>query len=304
MKNGLTIAIPVFNEEHFIERAIRCTAPQCEQVIVSDNASTDRTGEICRDLLDELPNVKYIRQDVNIGSFGNCMSILQKVTTPYVMYMGSHDLIDENYASTVLPAIAGDDSIAVATGELCLEYGSRTEEVDSYNAWTGGLEHDPKTRVLSFLFDRAPLEWASYGIFRTESVRDFLTEDLPAYGVDIIFLARILKQGRLSIRKGACYHAWVREDKGPKSSYLERVTAKKHAYGASKQLRNAFRVAQYRMITDFFPTAGFWKRLALRHRAMVRFGTFRHQGLDILYYLLYLPVKIVRKFDRTSRLIK
>ncbi|MBT8120914.1 MAG: glycosyltransferase, partial [Gammaproteobacteria bacterium] len=44
MKNGLTIGIPVYNEKDRIERAIRSAAPQCEKLIVSDNASSDGTG--------------------------------------------------------------------------------------------------------------------------------------------------------------------------------------------------------------------------------------------------------------------
>ena len=298
MNNGLTIAIPVYNEERFIERAIRRTAPQCEQLIVSDNASTDGTSVICQRLQQEFPNLCYVRQQENIGSIGNCASILDITETPFIMYMGSHDLIDENYVSTVLPAIVNDSTIAVATGELCLDYETRIERVDSYKNWTVGLDPDPKTRILSFLFSRAPLEWASYGIFRTTTVRTHFTCDLPVYGVDIIFLAGVLGEGRFMIRKGTCYHARVREDSAPKSDYLERVTARGHTKKAGRKLKNDFRAAQYKVMLGLYPGAGSWNKLVLRYRAMVRFGTFRVPGVDPLFHILYIPVKLARKFYR------
>ncbi len=301
MKNGLTIGIPVYNEEERIEKAIRCAADQCERLIVADNASTDDTGAVCKRLLQQFPNMKYIRNPENVGAINNWFRILENTETPYIMFLGSHDHIENNYVGKVLAALENDESIEVATGELYFDYGMREEPVSSYNNWTGGMDQNAYSRVRAFLFDRAHLAWGAYGIYRTSSFRQCFTDDLPEYGVDIIFLTRILNIGRFIIVKGTGFHAWIRNEKDAKTDYLERVVAKKHASNERLQMRNDFRVAQHQGIMNFFPSAGFLKKLALRYESMVRFGTFRKPGLDTLFFLLYIPVKLVRKFDRASR---
>ena len=171
MNNGLTIGIPVYNEEERIERAIRCAGHQCEKLIVADNASTDDTGAICQKLLPEFPNMEYIRNPENVGAINNWFRILEKTETPYIMFLGSHDHIDKDYVGKVLLVMNSDASIEVATGELHFDYESRTERVASYNNWTGGMNDDAYSRVRAFLFCRAHLAWGAYGIFRTASFK-------------------------------------------------------------------------------------------------------------------------------------
>lgn len=245
--------------------------------------------------------MEYFRHGKNIGAGSNWRFILEKTATPFIMFLGSHDYIDSNYVGTVLPALLEDTSVAAATGELCFDYGTREEQVRVFGDWQGGLHQDAYHRVHSFLFERAHLAWCVYGIFRTDLFRRYFTDDLPAYGVDIIFLTRILKSGRLTVMKGACFHAWMQDNATPKTEYLERVTAKKHSAQKRLELRNEFRVAQHDAIAEFFPAAGTWKKLALRYGSMIRFGTFRRPGPDPLFYLLYLPVKLARKLERITR---
>jgi glycosyltransferase involved in cell wall biosynthesis len=118
MKNGSTIGIPVYNEKDRIERSIRSAAPQCEKLIVSDNASSDGTGPVCEALADEIPNMEYIRNPVNIGAKDNWFQILENTSTPYLMYLGSHDYIDNNYCAPALDKLEEDKTLEIVTGEL------------------------------------------------------------------------------------------------------------------------------------------------------------------------------------------
>jgi glycosyltransferase involved in cell wall biosynthesis len=304
MDNGLTIGIPVYNEEARIERAIRSAAPQCARLIVGDNASTDNTGAICERLAQEYPNLRYFRHAENIGALRNGKSILERADTPYLMLLGSHDYLDPDYTSRVLHAIASDDSVEIAIGEIHFIDDRYTEYARAFNSWTDGLHHDAFHRVSSFLFGRAPLEWASYGIFRTSTYRKYHSADLPEYGIDNIFIARILALGRLVVVSNTHYHAWTRKQTNDKSDYLERITASRYSDKTSKRMRNEFRLAQHRELMNLFPSANLARKLALRYLAMVRFGMFRTPGHDMLYYPLYLPVKIARKFARMRRWLR
>lgn len=301
MTNGLTIGIPVYNEADRIEDAIRSAAPQCTTLIVADNASTDGTGAICQSLAREYGNMQYFRHARNTGARRNSEFILDRVSTPYFMLLGGHDRIDADYTSSILDAMSSDADIVAGMGGLRFEYSDHTEDARSFNSWNGGLQHDAFSRVRSFLFDRAPLGWTAYAIFRTDAYRHCYSPDIPSYGIDIIFMTRILTHGRLIIAGRTRYHAWIgrRASTGP--DYLERITANAHSQKARKRMRNDFRVAQYQALMHFFPDAGMARKLRMRYMAMVRFGIFRLPGHDILYYPLFLPVKITRSLARPFR---
>jgi putative flippase GtrA len=68
MRPTVEIAIPVHNEEAALERSVRRLDAFCGEhlpysfrIVIADNASTDRTGEIGEALASELPSVAYVR---------------------------------------------------------------------------------------------------------------------------------------------------------------------------------------------------------------------------------------------------
>lgn len=302
--SGLTIGIPVYNEEVLIERAIRCAAPQCERLIVADNASTDGTESVCQNLLPLFPNMEYIRHPMNIGALGNWISILDKAHTPYTMMLGSHDHIDDGYTQTLLSAIQSDESIVGVFGQLVFEYESSTEDATELNDWQGGMDTRPLNRVWNLLFDRVHAVWTTYGLFKTQAFKQCFTADLPHYGADAIFLSRILALGRIKIVQGTQYHGWMRNlDKTP-SDYLERVTAKKSSDRIKKRLRNDFRLAQFEALMNLVQNFGILRKLYLRLQCMTRFGVFQKPGIDPAFFLLYVPAKVLRTFSRITRFAK
>lgn len=67
--HSIDILFPVYNEEHRLERGIlrTCTflkkhLPEVDITLtIVDNASSDKTGNIARQLSEEIPNVRYLR---------------------------------------------------------------------------------------------------------------------------------------------------------------------------------------------------------------------------------------------------
>lgn len=301
-RNGVTIGIPVFNEDGRIERAIRSAAPQCERLIVADNASTDATGEICQRLLNAFPNMEYFRHDRNIGALQNWHFLLNETRSDYFMTLGSHDYIDPDFIQTLLVKLEADSNRVLAAGGLILDYDDRSEGIGAFNNWKQGLQDEAVDRVWSLLFDRAHLAWAIYGLFKTDVYKQCFTQDLPPYGIDVVFLAKVAKQGKIAIVDTTSYHAWIRRKDDDKTGYVERILGKKAKPGKEKNMRNELRVALFDILASCVPKKGTWANLTLRYQVMVRFGTFTKPGTDMAFYLLYLPVKIARKFGRAFRL--
>jgi len=299
-RNGVTIGIPVFNEQDRIERAIRCAAPQCERLVVADNASTDATETICRRLATEYTHLEYVRHEQNMGSLENWHFLLSVTDSPYFMTLGSHDYIDANYIDTLLAIMLADDSVIVAVGNLCFEYeeGSGPNTDEAFNAWEGGIQENAAARVRSFIFDDAQLAWLMQGLFRTHEYKTHFTRDLPPYGIDAVFLATILQHGKIVVSPATRYHAWIRHSKGNHPSYLERLIGKKSRSSKRNRMRNNMRAALYKVLLGSEEPSTLLDITRLRFQVMTRLGTFKLNDTDPMFYLLYIPVKLARKLRR------
>ncbi|MFC4233173.1 glycosyltransferase family 2 protein [Parasediminibacterium paludis] len=95
----LTIAIPVFErKEYFVEAlnsAINQTVPV--HIIVVDNASSHT---FFRDTVESLgkSNIKYYRNETNLGMYGNWNKCVELCATEFVMILGDDDVLHPDFA--------------------------------------------------------------------------------------------------------------------------------------------------------------------------------------------------------------
>lgn len=198
--NGLTIAIPVYNEAGAIEQAIRSAAPQCQCLLVSDNASTDGTEAICRALCDEYPNLRYTRQESNIGSLGNFGYLLAIAETPYFMWLGAHDGIPDDYVSTLIAALeaAPDASLAYGHARHVDRNGTSLYRYDY--TFHPHLSSDSPTHRLQALVEYLANCSLVHGVFRTDLLKS-AWHDGKYLGCDKVLLAKAVLAGRFVYRE-------------------------------------------------------------------------------------------------------
>ncbi|MHB8383866.1 MAG: glycosyltransferase family 2 protein [Candidatus Binataceae bacterium] len=88
---GLSVFLPSHNEEANVERVVRgylAELPKVAddyEVIVVNDGSRDRTGEIAGRLAAENPHVKVVNHEVNRGYGGAVISGIRAAAMPYVM---------------------------------------------------------------------------------------------------------------------------------------------------------------------------------------------------------------------------
>lgn len=89
----LSIGLPVYNGEQYLSEALDALLGQSFEdfeLIISDNASTDGTADICRRYAAEDPRVRYVRQPRNIGAAPNHNFVFQQARGELFKW-GSHD---------------------------------------------------------------------------------------------------------------------------------------------------------------------------------------------------------------------
>ena len=91
----VSIGMPVFNGEVFIRPAIESLLAQTFtdfELIISDNASSDGTEAICRELAATDSRIHYVRQKNNLGMFPNFKFTRDKARGEFFMWAAADDL--------------------------------------------------------------------------------------------------------------------------------------------------------------------------------------------------------------------
>ena len=110
----LTIAIPTYNRAGYLGTLLSVLFDQVAgerriELIVSDNASTDKTPEVVHKFLaDGLP-IRYIRNEINSGADGNILQCFEKARGKYVWICGDDDVILPGGVQLVLERISESD---------------------------------------------------------------------------------------------------------------------------------------------------------------------------------------------------
>jgi glycosyltransferase involved in cell wall biosynthesis len=91
----VSVGVPVFNGERYLaatlDSLLKQTYPDFE-LVVCDNASTDRTEEIARSYAAGDPRVRYVRNPRNVGSAGNYRCVFELARGEYFRWAAADDL--------------------------------------------------------------------------------------------------------------------------------------------------------------------------------------------------------------------
>ena len=94
VKPKISIGIPAFDAEKTIEKIIESILNQTIQdfeVIISDNASKDKTLEICKKYAKNDTRIKIFSQEKNMGPYWNYDFVLQKAQGEYFVWFATDD---------------------------------------------------------------------------------------------------------------------------------------------------------------------------------------------------------------------
>jgi len=132
MRPKVSIGLPVYNGENYLRNALESILDQTFrdfEVIISDNASTDRTGEICREYAAKDPRIRYCRNDRNLGAAGNFNRAFELSSGEYFKWAAHDDVIERDFLSSCVSVLDEDPSVVA-----CFAMTSKT-----FAPWNGGF---------------------------------------------------------------------------------------------------------------------------------------------------------------------
>jgi glycosyltransferase involved in cell wall biosynthesis len=142
-KNLVSIGMPVYNGEKFLRQALDALLAQdyCHfEIIISDNASTDATPEICREYLARDKRIHYHRNAENQGARYNFRKVLGLAAGPYFLWAADHDLWHPTLISRCVEILEADAEVV-----LCYP---RALRIDVHNNALGLATNQIDTRGL------------------------------------------------------------------------------------------------------------------------------------------------------------
>jgi glycosyltransferase involved in cell wall biosynthesis len=170
----VSIGLPVYNGERHLRRALDCLLAQDYariELLISDNASTDRTRKICEEYAARDPRIKLNVNKTNIGLIGNFQLVLDRARGKYFMWAAHDDL----WAKTFVGAMVGelenhpDAAVAMSAVERVHENGTPFDMVRH----EGGANPNVMTpfQLALTLAEGTPHHMFVYGLFRIEFLR-------------------------------------------------------------------------------------------------------------------------------------
>jgi glycosyltransferase involved in cell wall biosynthesis len=198
-KPRVSIGMPVFNGEKYLEEALDSILAQTYrdfELIISDNASTDRTQQICRQYAAKDSRIRYYRNERNLGCPRNFNRVFELSSGELFKWAAYDDVHAPEFLQKCVSVLNKDPSVV-----LCH---SKTGCIDEYGHFLGNYDHRTLWRIGSWkpherfgdLISIGYPKGIVYGVGRASAFRK--TPLLGGYiGADRNLLAEIGLMGRI-----------------------------------------------------------------------------------------------------------
>lgn len=191
--SAVSIGMPVYNGEKYIREALDSLLAQTFtdfELIISDNCSTDKTQEICREYAIKDSRIKYINQPENIGAALNFEFVLNAAQAKYFIWTASDDFWSNNWLELLYSSVSKCPYTA-AFGEVVV--------VNQFSQTINHIAHEQKynfvgakllRRVKFFLYPESMGKAnVIYGMYSTEVLRKI---NILSYSYDYILIFDLL----------------------------------------------------------------------------------------------------------------
>ena len=225
-KPKVSIGLPVYNGGQFIRKRLKSLLSQTFtdfELIISDNASTDYTSEICKEFEKNDKRIRYIRQEKNMGISWNFNFVLKEAKYDYFVWADAEDLWHPEFLQKNIDVLDYNKDVVGSIGDIIYS------NVVNYKF---ELNNNIKTNLKKFRYVQPAygtyenkvktylkICQASmvYGLFRREQLQKniIINEFFPT--MDLTILLDVLKYGNLHVIDQKLLH---RYDKGS-HSYIE-----------------------------------------------------------------------------------
>jgi poly(ribitol-phosphate) beta-N-acetylglucosaminyltransferase len=259
-KYKISIVVPVYNVENYIRDSLESIVNQTIgfenlEVIMVDDCSTDRSGEIIDEYSSKYDNFISIHLPKNSGVAGKPRNIgMKEANAKYIMFLDPDDYYDNTMCETLYNKIQMED-VDIVSGNYIYETETEKRITNFENKGFGKIETVKVRSVYDNinLFRLPPMVWTK--IFN----RNLIEENNIQFpegilGEDFVFVLHtfLVANGIVFLNKLHSYHYRVRENENPSISFQynkNRFLSVINAYNQVLKLFKKYEKEEYFPIT-------------------------------------------------------
>ncbi|MGB6130422.1 MAG: glycosyltransferase family 2 protein [Acidobacteriaceae bacterium] len=197
----VSIGLPVYNGESFVAEAIRCVLAQTFsdwELIVCDNASTDRTVAICREFAEQDSRIRVYESPRNMGVTPNFNRVFQLSRGRYFKWIAHDDLFSPEFIEVCLQGLEQDEGVVLSFPTI--SYVDAAGHLLRRQTFCLSIMDDaPEARIARLTeMERksADIFWSLYGVIRRDVLERTSLHGFYA-GSDQVLLLELALSGRL-----------------------------------------------------------------------------------------------------------
>lgn len=169
------------------------------EIIISDNASTDATSEVCRSACEDDSRIRYLLQPLNIGAARNFAAVLNAAQGEYFLWLADDDWIDADYLNQCVQQLKARSDVVLVSGEAKFYDGNGNPTV----ARSFQIEHESSLdRVRSYYLE-VDDNAVFYGVMRRHGTHLGSQHTIAA---DWYFVAALAARGKVLMLPGTYIH--------------------------------------------------------------------------------------------------
>jgi glycosyltransferase involved in cell wall biosynthesis len=240
----LSIGLPVYNGERYLRDSLDSLLAQTYtefELVISDNASTDGTAEICREYAERDERIRFIRQSRNIGAGPNHNFLPTQARAPYFKWASHDDVYDPELIRKCMDTFAAHpEATLVSSWDARIDpEGNRLSDspylLDTSNP-------SPALRMRSLLHTQGGDDF--YGVIRTDVLRR-LGPHGSYFHADRVFVAGLALYGPFYQVPEVLYFRREHPNR------LSRATTRDRAVGLDPSRRSAWRHPEVRLYAEY-----------------------------------------------------
>lgn len=240
----ISVIVPMYNVEEYIEQTIQSllnqTYPNIEIILIND-ASTDKTGSIASSYAQENKNVRFFQQDLNKGVSAARNIGLKLATGSYITFVDSDDLLP-NRAIETMYIISQENEADLVIGSMqnFSDINNILQDTEDSIIKKVSIEENPEIISNVFIWGKLYTKELLQKIQFAEDIQ--YIEDHP------FAIQTFLSATKIVTTSSIIYNYRVRQSQNlslTQSAFTNPVTRLPHIFNAFDTIRNYFKKSKY-----------------------------------------------------------
>jgi len=212
----VSIGMPLYNSERWLPAALESILAQTRgdfELIISDNASTDGSHDLCHQFASRDSRIRLIRQPSNIGATRNYRFVADAAHAPFFKWATASDVVSPNFLAECLSVLEQRSDVALTFGKTRL-FAETLDDGEPYDD-DMNLEMDDAVARFTHVVTHLKLNNVMNGVIRRSAL--LRTSVMPQFfASDNLVLAELALVGKIVKTPDAVFYRRMRAETATK----------------------------------------------------------------------------------------